>query len=381
MSQRVAVVGVQQTPYKQHYDTIMLEELIFTTIRAFLDRNGLAMEEIDNVVIASSDMTDGRAISSMVTGGPAGSVNRDLLNLSSSAEHAFLLGAMQIMSGQYDLTLVASWSKTSESPMSAVDRLACEPYFTRGVGLNTTLGAALEAAAYMAKHRPNRESIMKIAVKNRGNALHNPLAHLREQVELGVLQASPDVSWPLKEAELPPLSDGVCLMLLASEKAAQRFPGPKAWIKGMGWATDTFWIGDRDLTSIRSLEIASAQAYKQAGITDPLEQIDFAELQESSTFNEAIQYESLGFCAAGQSGRLVEEGVVWRDGKLPVNVSGGTLSANPAFCSGFIRIAETALQVMEQAEERQLAKADVGLATSVSGFASQSGTVVILSKS
>jgi len=379
MSQRVAVVGVEQTPYRQRYDTVMLEELIFRTIRSFLDRNGLSMNDIDNVVIASSDMTDGRAISSMVTGGSAGSVNRDMLNLSSSAEHAFLLAAMQIMSGQYGLTLVASWSKTSESPMSEVDRLACEPYFTRRFGLNTATAAALEAASYMARYRPERDSILKIAVKNRENALSNPLAHLRERVGLEQLKASPVASWPLKEAELPPLSDGVCVMLLASEEQAKRFAGPMAWIRGMGWATDTFWIGERNLGTIRSLEIAAGQAYKHAGITRPLEQIDFAELQETSTFNEALQYEALGFCEAGGSARLIEEGVVWKDGKLPVNMSGGTLSANPTFCSGLVRIAETALQVMGQAGERQLPKADVGLATCVSGFASQSGTVVILS--
>ena len=379
MARSVAIVKVYQTPYKEKYGEIMLEELIYQSCQKLLQEVGLTIRDVDNVVIASSDMTDGRAISCMVTGGPAGSYYKDLLNLSSSGEHAFHLAAMQIMSGMYDLTMVASWSKTSESPIDEVDRLSCEPYYTRSIGLNTLIGSAMEAVSYISKYQPDREAIRQVSVKNRKNALKNPLAHLRKEVSLDEVKNAGVVSWPLTELEVPPYSDGVCVMLLASEEKAEKFPGPKAWVRGIGWATGNYWMGERDLSILPSLETAARHAYRMAGIAEPLKEIDVAELQEASSCNEIMQYEALGFCGKGQGWRLIDDGTVFPDGSLPVNLSGGTLSANPVFCSGLVRIAEVALQVTGQAGDRQKEGAATGIASSVNGFASQNGSVVILS--
>lgn len=379
MAQSVAIVSVYQTPYKERYDDMMLEELIYQSFQRILREAGLSIQDVDSVVIASSDMTDGRAISCMVTGGPAGSYMKNLLNLSSSGEHAFHLGTMQIMSGLHELTLVASWSKPSEGPMMEAERLCCEPYFTRSIGVNSLIGSSLEASSYLSKHKPDRDAISLVSVKNRKNAVKNPLAHLQEEVHLDAVSESPVVSWPLTALEVPPHSDGVTVMLLASEEAASRFPGPKAWIKGIGWATESYWMGERDLSFLSSIEKAAKQAYKMASITNPLQQLDVAELQEASTFNEIMQYEALGFSERGEGWKLVKDGVVFPDGTLPVNLSGGALSSNPSFGSGLVRIAEVALQVTGKAGERQKPGVTTGIATGVSGFASQNGSVVILS--
>ena len=378
MGESAGVVGVYQTPYREAYPEETLEGLIFRATRQLLEEVGIGAQDLSNVVTSSSDVTDGRAISNMVNAGSTASYFKDSINLSSASEHAFLLAAMQIMSGVHDLTLVVSWSKASESPMDYVERISSEPYFTRPIGLNARTSYALQASAYQQAYGPKRELVSQVVVKNRRNALDNPLAHIREELTLEQVEEAAPLYWPLTEYEVAPYSDGVCAVLLSSEERARSFDGPMAWIKGMGWAMDVFWAGERDLTKLSSLQTAAKKAYEMAGIDDPLQQIDLAELHETSSYNELMQYEALGFTEHGQGERLIEDGITFRDGGLPVNRSGGALSSNPAFASGLVQVAEAALQVMGQAGERQVQGAKTALATAQQGFASQGASVVCL---
>ena len=145
MSGKVGIVGVHQEPYGGDYSEVTLEEMIFRATRRLLEEAGIERDELSNIVTASSDVTDGRAISNMVTAGATGSYFKDSINLSSASEHAFLLADMQIMSGAHDLTMVVSWSKTSESPMDEVQRLSSEPYFTRPMGMNAMTSSGDES--------------------------------------------------------------------------------------------------------------------------------------------------------------------------------------------------------------------------------------------
>lgn len=378
MAGAVGIVGVHQEPYGEDYSSVTLEELVFRATRRLLEGVGVGVGDLSNVVTASSDVTDGRAISNMVMAGPTGSYNKDSINLSSASEHSFLLAAMQIMSGLRDLALVVSWSKASESPMDEVERISSEPYFTRPIGVNTHVSYALQASAYQHAYGPDRGLISQVVVKNRRNALDNPLAHLREAVTLDEIVESPPLFWPLTAHELPPYSDGACLLLLASEERARTFDGPVAWLRGMGWTTGGYWMGERDLTRLSSVETAAKKAYDMAGISDPLEQFDVAELHEASSYNEVMQYEALGFADYGEGERLLGEGTTSGEGKLPVNRSGGALSSNPAFASGLVQVAEAALQVTGQAGERQVPGAQMALATAQQGFATQGASVVCL---
>ncbi len=378
MSGAVGIVGVHQEPYGGDYSETTLEEMIFRATWRLLKETGVEREELSNIVTASSDVTDGRAISNMVMAGPTGSYNKDSINLSSASEHAFLLAAMQIMSGLRDLALVVSWSKVSESPMDEVERISSEPYFTRPIGVNAMTSYALQASAYQQAYNPDRDLISQVIIKNRQNALDNPLAHLREALTLEQINESPPLCWPLTGYDLPPYSDGVCVLLVASEERAKAFDGPVAWIRGMSWATGGYWMGERNLKRLSSLETAANKAYAMAGIEDPLEQLDLAELHEVSSYNEIMQYEALGFADHGAGEKLVGEGVTQREGKLPVNRSGGTLSSNPAFASGLVQVAEAALQVTGRAGERQVWGAKTALATAQQGFATQGATVVCL---
>ena len=111
----------------------------------------------------------------------------------------------------------------------------------------------------------------------------------------------------------------------------------------------------------------AADLYQQAGITNPRQEIDCAEIYVPFSWYEPMWLENLGFAEEGTGWKLVEDGVTQLDGDLPVNMSGGVLSSNPIGASGMIRFAESALQVRGQAGEHQIDGARVALGHAYGG--------------
>jgi acetyl-CoA C-acetyltransferase len=190
---------------------------------------------------------------------------------------------------------------------------------------------------------------------------------------------SPLIASPIKRLDASPVTDGCCAMLLMSEEAVRKYDLKPAWIRGVGFCTDSYYLGHRDLTEIRSAHIAAERAYNMAGITRPGAEIDVAEIHEPFAFQELMIYEALGFCDKGKGRDLLHSGAtgVNGTGRLPVNLSGGALSANPIFATGLIRLAEAALQVTGQAAGYQ-AEARTAVAHATSGLALQSNIVYVL---
>ena len=372
MSERVAVVGVSQVGYASAITDRTLEELIFEAASGALADARLAWRDLDAVVIGASDLVDGRVISSMVTAPAAGGYMKDLIAVASSAEHAFVLAYLRLASGFGHTALVAGWSKCSEAPIPYVERLSLDPFYRRHLGVNGLVAAALQASAYRLRYGVPEEAAARVVVKNRANGVRNPHAERRAPVTADEVLASPVVAWPLRELETPPLSDGVCGLVLASAERARALRRPTAWLRGLGWASDTYWREPEALVMLSSLRAAAERAYAMAGIGAPAREVAVAEVYDLTPYHELMAYEGLGFAKAGEGARLLD------DPKLAVNPSGGVLSANPYFASGFVRVAEAALQVMGRAGERQVRGATVALAQAASGHAGQAHTVAIL---
>jgi acetyl-CoA C-acetyltransferase len=121
-------------------------------------------------------------------------------------------------------------------------------------------------------------------------------------------------------------------------------------------------------------------AYRQAGITNPNQVVDFAELDDTYAYKELQALEALGFCRPGEAGDLTLEGWTAPDGDLPVNVSGGSLGWGHLLdATGLARALEVVLQLRGQAGSRQLEEVEVGLVQSWRGVPTTSGAVGILS--
>lgn len=378
MAQRVGVVGIGQTKYEKAKKEIFYE-VAFEAADIALADAGLERGELDNIVLAGYDVSVGRTISNMYTCSAAGGYLKDEIRVSDDGIYAAALAYLRILGG-FDITMVLGYGVSSEGPLEMISNLSLDAIFHRFTGLSDRSALALQAGKFIDKYNISEEDGAKVTVKNRKNALKNPFAYLQKEVTIEEVMKSKLISWPLKELNYTPRSDGCCAVIMAPEAMAIRIKENPVWIDGISWANDTYYLGDKDLSTIPSLEIAAKGAYRMAGIKNPLEEIDVAELHEPTSYHELMEYPALGFCQPEEVTSLLNDGITEIGGKLPVNPSGGALSADPFGTTGLARLAEAALQVRGEAGQRQIQGVKRALAQGSVGLAMQGNCVVILSK-
>jgi acetyl-CoA C-acetyltransferase len=359
---KVAVIGgAVRSPVKGHDKA--LEELLYDVVQDALTDAGLTIEQIDGIVVAGNDQFDGRAISVMAASGSVGGVDRDILSTPSAAEHAFVLGVLRTATGQYRTQLVVAWSPTEVSSLSEAERLEADPYFHRRLPLDSLSSYALQASALIGAV----PEIERAAIALNGAATSRPSPSTRR--------------WPLADDMIsPPVTGAVALVLASEEFIAENKNANPAWIRGMGWATEPGFLGDRDLARAPALEAAARRAYDEAGVTAPEETFDLAEVHDATPYQQLLALEALGLSKRSRWDSDIATGRFAIGGDLPVNPSGGSRAANAVFCNGLIRIAEAANQIRGRAAKHQVEDARMVLAHAASGFAMQYQTVIVLAR-
>jgi len=362
-----------------HADRRSLEEALYAVTRSALRDAGLSIDDIDGIVVAGNDQLDGRAITVMAASGSVGGVGRDILSTPSAAEHAFVLATLRILSGQFRTQLVVSWSPTEVTSVSDALHLGTDPYFHRALPLDELSAAALQATAVESVGPGLHDAAIAIVCKNRS---HGALAYperIPAPMEAVWMASGRPVRWPLTEGMIsPPAFGAVALVLADRATIAERGFRHAAWIRGLGWATESGFLGDRDLAQLPSLAAASEQAYRAAGIDDPARAFDLAEVADATPYQELLAYEGLGLCPRGDWIARVADGHFGSTGRVPVNLSGGALAYNPVYCAGLVRIAEAANQIRRRAGNHQMQDAKCVVAHAASGFAMQYNTVVVM---
>ena len=369
---RVAIVGASMTQFGQREGWI--RELL-----AEAGQDCLANAEIDG------DDLEHLYVSNMASGefegqtGIANAVAHDLgalpaytarIDQTSSSGGAGVYSAWQsVASGASDLTLLIGGEKmTHRTTAEATDVIASLTHpveYKHGVTLPSFAG--LTARRYLHKYDAPRESLGKVAVKNHKNGVDNPHAQFQKEVDLETVMESPIVADPLRLYDFCPITDGSAALLLCPESVASEYTNEYAVISGIGGATDTHVVHERDdPTVMNGVVDSSAIAYEQAGLGP--DDIDVAELHDMFTILEFLQSEGLGFFEQGEGWKAVEDGVTDRDGELPINTSGGLKSkGHPLGASGVAQVYEIYKQLTGTAGPRQV-EAETGLACNVGGF-------------
>jgi len=375
---RVAIIGVGQTKYERRKKAETFADMVYEVTVKALEDAGLTIKDIENVVTVSNDFWDGRTISSMAIQDACGSRHKDISTVEGDGLFGVFYGAMRILSGSFATTLVVAHMKGSESRMNLITNAMFDPIYTRMLGLDAITSAAMQARCYMARFGITEEQCAKVSVKNHGNAKRNPLAQLPMDITVEDVMASRMLSDPLKLLDASPITDGAAAVILANGQAAAKAKTTPVWLKGVGHCSDAYHLGDRDLSRSPALAAAAKKAYAMAGIRNPLEQIDVAEVYDAFSYQELMWLEGLGFCEEGGAGRLIDEGVTQMDGKLPVNPSGGCLSAHAVMVAGLARLIEATLQVRGAAGKRQVSGCRTALAHGINGPCGQSHCVMIV---
>jgi acetyl-CoA C-acetyltransferase len=378
-AKKVAICAVAQHRNESDLWYKRFQGMLLDVLEDLQGQTGFDFNEetgVNTIVSCSDDVFDARTISNNGMTDVLGAHYRAEEKMAQEGLNAIGYAMAVILSGHSDLVLVMGHCKESQSESrNLITNMGFDPFYGRAVGLDYMNAAGLQARAYMAQSGVTDEHLARVVVRARQWAAKNPYANAREVLEHGKVMASPMVCDPIRQLHVYPVSDGAVGMLLASEERAKEFTDKPVWITGFANCMDSYFFGDRDLASNFALKKAAARAYEKAGIQDPKKAIDVVEVMDAYAYQQPMWLEGLGFCAAGQGGRFIEEG---GPGKYKVNLSGGMLAGNPVIISGLYRAAEAALQLRGEAGDHQIPDATCALAQSTTGAAGQFHSVLIL---
>jgi acetyl-CoA C-acetyltransferase len=235
--------------------------------------------------------------------------------------------------------------------------------------------AAMFTRLYMEKYGVTERHLAMVAVKNQNAALLNEFAHLQQKISIeGILDSpeamtnNPYVAEPLRFFDCCPVSDGGACVILASEEVAGKVDRPPVKLAGVGQATDTHAVHEReDPTDLLAVRRAAAMAFERAGLTPA--DVDVAELHDAFTILEIVESEECGFFPKGEGHLALERGETALGGKLPINVSGGLKGrGHPVGATGVAQVYEIVHQLRGEAGERQVEGARVGFTCNFGGF-------------
>jgi acetyl-CoA C-acetyltransferase len=371
--QMAAVLGVGQTRHRSRRTDVSIAGLCREAVDRALDDAGLRPPDVDAVVVGKApDLFEGVMMPELYLADALGAIGKPLLRVHTAGSVGGATGLVAtslVQAGLHRRVLAVAFEKQSES--NAMWALSIMPPFSMPLLAGAGGYFAPHVRAYIRRSGAPEHIGAMVAVKDRRNGSLNPYAHLQQpDITLESVRSSPMLWDPVRYDETCPSSDGACAVVIGDREAAQDTQAsgrPVAWIRATAMRTEPTMFSGKDHVNPRAGAEAAAALWRQAGITDPLEQIDVAEIYVPFSWFEPMWLENLGFAAEGQGWRLTEAGETEIGGRLPVNPSGGVLSSNPIGASGLLRFAEAALQVMGKAGAHQVPGARTALGHAYGG--------------
>ena len=383
MNERVAIIGVGVMAARPSSEHLSFKEMMFEAAQKAYADAGIDAHEVESFVTCAEDLTEGISIFDEYTPDQLGAVQKPMHTLTQDGLYGIADAVMQLRSGLVGLVVVEAHSKHSnlENPNSILN-YALDPVYNRPLDFNPHVIAGLEMNGFLHATGITQAQCAQVVAKNRTHALKNIAAAYPMNLRAEDVQSSPYLCYPLRDAEMAKSADGCVVVVLAGASRAQPSKSRPVWIRGVGFTNDSPTLESRDWIDAQYIRAAAAMAYGQAGIKDPVAEIDLFEVDDAYAYKELQHLVALGiYPQAVAAGRAVENGETGAAGKMPVNVSGGSLGIGHTLeASGLYRLAEIVCQLRGEAGPRQLPRAKVGLAQSWRGVPTTSGAVVILGR-
>ncbi|AIG78081.1 Hypothetical protein AJAP_26170 [Amycolatopsis japonica] len=370
MKHLAAVLGTGQTHHKAKRTDVSMPGLLREAIdRAMLDA-GTGWDDIDAVVLGKApDLFEGVMMPELFLADSLGATGKPLLRVHTAGSvggSTALVAASLVQAGVHERVLTVAFEKQSES--NAMWGLSILPPFQMPVGAGAGGYFAPHVRSYIRRSGAPDHVGAIVAAKDRRNGALNPYAHLRQaDITVESVQASQMLWDPIRYDETCPSSDGACAMVIGDEASGDAVPGGAAWIHATAMRTEPTTFAGRDQVNPQAGRDAAAALWRDAGITDPLSEVDAAEIYVPFSWFEPMWLENLGFTDEGQGWKLTEAGETALGGRLPINPSGGVLSSNPIGASGMLRFSEAAKQVMGRAGDYQVDGARIALGHAYGG--------------
>ena len=380
---KVAIIGMGCTRFGERWD-MGAEELMVEAFKECIEDAGIEKKEIGAAWLGTcfESINVGRSALplSLTLRLPNIPVTR-VENFCATGTEALRGACYAVASGAYDIALAMGVEKLKDTGYGGL------PSFvgSDSGSLNwqwfpnmTAPGAFAQlASAYAAKYKIPDQDIKRamahVSAKSHANGVSNPKAHLRKAVTEDQIMAAPIIAHPLGLFDCCGVSDGAaCAIVTTPEKAKELGKKDFISVKALQLALSSGeemgyndWDGDHFVTTSQ----CSTQAYKEAGITNPKEEISMMEVHDCFSITELVTMEDLHISERGQAYKDVMDGVFDRDGATPCQVDGGLKCfGHPIGASGLRMLYEMYLQFYGQAGERQIEDPQFGLTHNLGGF-------------
>ncbi|MFE5700731.1 thiolase family protein [Rhodococcus koreensis] len=382
------IIGASMTPFGRHDD----KDLIDIAAESALDALGDADVTIDDIDILTmgnvyeANSHNGQRLQKQI--GQTGIPVYNVVNACATGATALRVALLSIKAGESDIGLAVGVEKMGKGGLiggAAKKRDARKVYSPNGrygsvlktegiLGTGIMPGVFAQAGTeYALAHGVTATHFAKVAQKNHAHSVLNPLAHYRKEFSLDDILNADVIAFPNTLPMCCPNTDGAASVVVVSDTKLKTMDPDvrrRAIKISASVLTSDPWVeGGQVQPDVSTLtRNAATAAYEQAGVGP--EDLDLVELHDCFATAELIHYDNLGLCEPGGAGDFLDSGAPWRDGKTPVNVSGGLLSkGHPLGATGIANIYEVATHLRGEAGDRQIAGAKVGL-THVIGLAS-----------
>jgi len=364
----VAILGVGQTPVREHWD-VSLRALAVEAGRAALA--DAEVTQVDSIYVSnmnSDRLTGQRHLGPLVADylGLRGVEAVKLEAACGSAGSAMRQGIMAIASGEMERVLIIGVEKLTEAPgreTTAALATAADADFEVDQGITFVGLNALIMRRYMHEYGYDHRDFAPFAMTAHANAARNPNALYRYAISERDYERGRDVAEPITLYDASPIGDGAAAMLLVPAEAA-----PDAVrVVGSASATDTVAVHDReDILWLRAAELSAQRAYAQAGVGP--EDIDLFELHDAFSIMAALSLEACGFAPRGRGVRLGLDGDITLGGRIPISTMGGLKArGHPVGATGLYQLVEATMQLRGQAGPLQVPNARLAMTQNIGG--------------
>tara|TARA_B110000503_G_scaffold123485_1_gene189130 strand:+ start:1462 stop:2634 length:1173 start_codon:yes stop_codon:yes gene_type:complete len=368
---RVAIVGMGCTPFGERWDQSASDLLIDATSEAF-ESAGVDKEQVDAYWLGTARGYSGRALSEplKIQYKPVTRVE----NMCATGSEAIRNAAYAVASGAYDLVMAVGVEKIKDYGFAGLAGIL-PPSDGTASSMSPPATFALLVPAYARKfgvdEKTMKEVISRIAWKNHCNGAKNPKAQYQDEVSMEKILASPRVAGEFGIFDCSGVSDGASAALICRAEDAHLYTDKPIFIKALALAAgpgEGYASQDYDFTTFPEVVASAKDAYRQAGIRDPREEICMAEVHDCFTATELVLMEDMGFSARGHAWEDVLAGRFDGNGPQPINSDGGLKSfGHPIGASGLRMMYEMWLQLRGEAGERQIDSPKLGLTHNLGG--------------
>ncbi|MGP4030141.1 acetyl-CoA acetyltransferase [Actinomadura sp. 3N407] len=357
---QVAIVGMGCTSFGEHWDK-GVADLVVDSAGEALASAGVGKDDVDAYWLG----TMGSGWSGLTLSAPLKIDHKPVTrveNFCATGSEAFRNACYAVASGAYDMAMAVGVEKLKDSGFSGLTGTE-PPSDGTAAALTAPARFSLLAPAYAGKYGVDeaelKEVLTRIAWKNHYNGARNPRAQFRKEVPMDAIRNSPLVAGQLGIHDCSGVADGSAAAVIVRAEDARRYCEDPLYVKALsfvaGPATGPL-DPEYDYTTFPEVVRSAEDAYKQAGITEPREQLAMAEVHDCFTPTELVLMEDLGFADRGAGWKEVLAGSFDLGGVLPVNPDGGLKSfGHPIGASGLRMLFECWLQLRGQAPpERQI---------------------------